>query len=297
MRCRSVLTRLDALRTVELRTPEASEVENHLRSCPTCSESVQDVQSFAALARSCVTRPTRSLVDTIAHAAQDGFASFETAGLRVSVAFSRLGIRMIDVRATTAEEFRERYRARFGRELREAPLPARDREAIEAALRGEKGPRPPIDLSALTAFEQKVLHTILHIPRGEVRTYEWVARAVGRSKAIRAVGNVMATNPVPFLMPCHRVVPTAGGIGNYAFGPELKRTLLASEGTPVEELETLARQGLRYVGSRTTRIFCFPTCRDARRIREENRVDFHHATEARDHGYRPCKRCAPAVAA
>jgi methylphosphotriester-DNA--protein-cysteine methyltransferase len=63
----------------------------------------------------------------------------------------------------------------------------------------------------------------------------------------------------------------------------------------VEELEEFARHGIRFLGSRNTRIFCFPTCRDARRIGEENRVPFHQAGEAASKGFRPCHRCLPAA--
>jgi O-6-methylguanine DNA methyltransferase len=135
------------------------------------------------------------------------------------------------------------------------------------------------------------------IPRGEVRTYEWVAREVGRPRAVRAVGTILGKNAVPLVVPCHRVVPTAGGVGNYAFGSAAKRNILSREGVDVEALETMARSGVRYIGSRTTKIVCFPTCRDARRIRDDNRVPFRGAEEAVEKGFRPCLRCRPFVAA
>ena len=141
-----------------------------------------------------------------------------------------------------------------------------------------------------------MLEILTKIPRGEVRTYTWVAQQAGRPKAVRAVGNICARNVVPFVVPCHRVVPAGGGVGNYAFGSPKKRDLLRREGVPVEELEELARKGVRYIGSRTTNIYCFPTCRDARRIREENRVAFRDEEDAARKGFRPCKRCQPLAA-
>ncbi|MEJ2110813.1 MAG: MGMT family protein, partial [Acidobacteriota bacterium] len=68
------------------------------------------------------------------------------------------------------------------------------------------------------------------IPAGKTQTYAWLARRSGYPNAARAVGNVMAGNPVPFLLPCHRIVPASGGIGNYGLGKELKRKLLRREG-------------------------------------------------------------------
>ena len=81
-----------------------------------------------------------------------------------------------------------------------------------------------------------MLEHLARIPSGEVRPYAWLAREAGRPKAIRAVGTVMARNPVPFLMPCHRLVPSTGGVGNYYYGPEMKWTLLEREGIPREDL-------------------------------------------------------------
>ena len=88
----------------------------------------------------------------------------------------------------------------------------------------------PVDLSSRSAFQERVLDAVVAIPRGEVRTYAEVAAAVGRPKAARAVGFAMARNPIPLLVPCHRVVRTSGGIGGYAYGVGLKRWLLEREG-------------------------------------------------------------------
>ncbi len=88
----------------------------------------------------------------------------------------------------------------------------------------------PIDFSSRSTFHQQVLRATARIPCGEVRTYGELAEVVGRPKAARAVGTAMARNPVPLLVPCHRVVPSSGGVGNYGFGSELKAKLLANEG-------------------------------------------------------------------
>jgi O-6-methylguanine DNA methyltransferase len=156
---------------------------------------------------------------------------------------------------------------------------------------------PAVDLSGLDGLERRVLEELLRIPKGEVRPYGWIARQAGRPRAARAVGTTCAHNPVPFLVPCHRVVPASGGLGNYAFGTERKRELLELEGVPVHELERLAESGARYVASRTTGIFCFPTCPDARRIREPNRLLLASESAARAAGLRSCRRCRPAAAA
>jgi O-6-methylguanine DNA methyltransferase len=154
------------------------------------------------------------------------------------------------------------------------------------------------DLAGLTEFEQAVLRKTLEIPRGEVRSYSWVAREIGRPRAVRAVGTALANNPIPILIPCHRVVRSDGVIGQYgAGGPEAKRRILAEEGADPDGLAQLARQGTRFLGSRTTRIFCHPTCHAARRIQQPNRVGFRDEAAAQSAGYRPCGRCRPVALA
>ena len=107
----------------------------------------------------------------------------------------------------------------------------------------------------------------LQIPRGEVRPYGWIASEIGHPAAVRAVGTALGHNPVPLLIPCHRVVRSDGHIGQYSLGgPENKRTLLEWEGADPDELERLAKAGIRYFGSDTTHIVCHPTCHHARRV-------------------------------
>ncbi|HAZ10225.1 MAG: hypothetical protein A2047_02980 [Omnitrophica bacterium GWA2_41_15] len=81
----------------------------------------------------------------------------------------------------------------------------------------------------LTHFERKVYTVVKKIPFGEVRAYAWVAERVGKPGASRAVGNSLNKNPFPIIVPCHRVVPKDGSIGEYAFGRDLKRKLLEME--------------------------------------------------------------------
>ena len=87
----------------------------------------------------------------------------------------------------------------------------------------------PLDVRG-TAFQRRVWEELRRIPLGETRTYGEVAEAIGSPRAMRAVGTACATNPVPFVVPCHRVVPASGGIGNYGLGPARKAELLRREG-------------------------------------------------------------------
>ena len=90
---------------------------------------------------------------------------------------------------------------------------------------------PVLDLSCLTLAQIEVLKATAAIPRGETRSYGELAEAVGRPKAARFVGNVMANNPFPVIIPCHRVVRAGGDIGNFGGGVELKARMLELEKT------------------------------------------------------------------
>jgi len=287
MQCRTVLTRIDALRTHELPAIEQTAVESHLKTCRSCSASTNDVGSLANVVKMLTVAPPSSCRDACSD-------SYEQIG-DVYVAFTHDRIRLIT--HDSLDELRARYAKRFGRALCEGTMPAALRRQVTAALRGDGVDEPKVDLDVTNDLEHDVLQTLTRIPRGQVRTYAWVARQAGRPRAVRAVANIIAKNALPFVVPCHRVVPSAGGIGQYAFGTAMKRTLLEREGVDVAELERLGREHVRYIGSRTTHIFCFPTCKDAVRIRETNRVPFRDAEDAMEHGYRPCRTCQPVVAA
>lgn len=87
----------------------------------------------------------------------------------------------------------------------------------------------PCDLTGLPPFTQAVLSATARIPYGEVRSYRWVAERLGKPKATRAVGNALARNPIPIIIPCHRVIRSDGTLGGYALGMKWKKRLLELE--------------------------------------------------------------------
>ena len=88
----------------------------------------------------------------------------------------------------------------------------------------------PIDWSLSAGFTQRILQAIHAIPFGETSNYRDVAAAAGNVKATRAAGNACGANPIPIVVPCHRVLRTGGGLGGYTGGVEKKETLLRLEG-------------------------------------------------------------------
>ena len=88
----------------------------------------------------------------------------------------------------------------------------------------------PIDWSLTSGFFRKVLRATARIGYGNVRTYSEVAKSAGSARAVRAAGNALGSNPIPVVVPCHRVVRTGGGLGGYGGGLEVKEYLLRLEG-------------------------------------------------------------------
>jgi O-6-methylguanine DNA methyltransferase len=99
----------------------------------------------------------------------------------------------------------------------------------------------PIDLSDGTPFQRKVWQAALRIPYGRARSYQWIASKVGGKRYARAVGNALGANPVPMVVPCHRVVAHDASLGGFSGGLKTKRRLLDLEGT----LSLLARGARR----------------------------------------------------
>jgi len=221
------------------------------------------------------------------------YTAVETALGTIFIASSDAGVAFLDGGSTEGEflaRLQERFRCTARRDDGDAP---RLQQAMDRWLAGQSV-RLKVDLGRLTPFEQAVLAQAGRIGRGKVRPYSWIAREIGHPKAVRAVGTALARNPVPLLVPCHRVVAGTGQIGNYSMGgPAVKERLLRLEGCDLDRLQAWANQGLRFQGSRTTHIYCYPTCRH---ISPEHLVLFHDAAEATAAGYRPCRVCRPPAA-
>jgi len=215
----------------------------------------------------------------------------------VYVAHSRAGISMV-TRAASAADFEATFRRIHGRPVyRESSVPPAAVRALIRDLKGKGRPQLRFDLRGLSEFERAVLLKALEIPPGEVRPYSWVAKEIGRPGAVRATGSALARNPVPLLIPCHRVIRSDGHIGMYSLGgPRNKRRLLEIEGAQPERLEKLAASGVRYLGNAERRHYCYPTCGGIETLVVSNKVPFRSEREAAVAGYRPCEDCRPPLA-
>jgi len=222
----------------------------------------------------------------------DGYRLYDSPVGEVAVTFNPKGVSTVRL---ASEDFERDFLAGHGRRLVLANPPAGWDRKIGLAIESGRPGSLPLDLRGVSPFRQTIMGVAATIPRGQVRPYSWLAQEAGKPGAARAVGSAMSHNPVPLIVPCHRVVRADGQIGAYSLGgPENKWTLLRSEGADPATLQSQAEGGVRFVGSDTTRVFCYPTCADARRIGSAHRVSLTSAGLARQAGFRPCEKCRPA---
>lgn len=142
-------------------------------------------------------------------------------------------VRVAYSEAVSRDEVLEDLAARVSPRVLEAPArvdePRRELDEYFAGRRQEFD--LPIDWSILRGFTLKVLRETAHIDFGELRSYADVASAAGSPRAVRAAGNALGANPMPVVVPCHRVVRTGGALGGYTGGLERKEFLLRLEGS------------------------------------------------------------------
>src|SRR5262245_13864981 len=123
------------------------------------------------------------------------------------------------------DEFVTRHQGRLPRRLRRAAVPGE----LASAIAASDGSRLLVDLRHTAPFQRDVLEATRRVPTGETRSYRWVAEQIGRPAAVRAVGTALARNPIPIVIPCHRIVRGDGDVGSYLFGSDRKRLLLQIE--------------------------------------------------------------------
>ncbi|WP_297451307.1 methylated-DNA--[protein]-cysteine S-methyltransferase [Ferrovum sp.] len=150
----------------------------------------------------------------------------------LSWVFDATGLRWLTLTGTPEEGHRQAM-ARFSDLVGRAdmPVPVAWEEALLAAVERPAARRPPIPVRAQgTAFQRAVWDALGTIPAGQWRTYGDIALQIGRPRAVRAVGSACGANPLPFLIPCHRVVASGGRWGGFGLGLGVKEVLLFREG-------------------------------------------------------------------
>lgn len=155
------------------------------------------------------------------------YAPVETPLGRGWVAYGAGGVVLLEVGSEKAF-LAVAVRALGVRPVRRDPPPAFARRVRDGIARGDG---TAMDWASIPEFQRAVLQETARIPRGSVRSYGWIAERIGRPRAARAVGTALARNPVPLLVPCHRVVRAGGALGSYGLGgASVKGRLLTAEG-------------------------------------------------------------------
>lgn len=149
----------------------------------------------------------------------------------VFVAKTTKGICFINISRTSEPRFQSLLTERF----RVNPIRNDDKlkreinELIDYFNGNQVDFKSSLDLSIGTEFQRKVWNKIAEIPYGELSSYKWIAKEIGNLKAVRAVGNAVGKNPLPPIIPCHRVIRTDGSLGGFSSGIPLKKWLLKLE--------------------------------------------------------------------
>ncbi len=158
------------------------------------------------------------------------YASFISPWLkRVFVASTEKGVCRVDF-LKTEEDFLRELRKRPHTQIIKDRLKNRDvLNQLKKYLGGKlKRFECRLDVKG-TPFQRKVWKTLSKIPFGETRSYKEIARKIGQPNAFRAVGNANSKNPVPLIIPCHRVIESDGGLGGFGHGIKIKKMLLEFE--------------------------------------------------------------------
>jgi O-6-methylguanine DNA methyltransferase len=240
MRCHDVEIMWDEIRGDCQKTLKET-VETHLEACPSCQELYEGFEGVAyRLARLPQPEPscnlTKKVVEHIAalkHRARTPIllCAVETPIGQAYVGFKEHRIAYVGLdMGAPPDEVRARVEQRLRRPVTMGETPQWLRDTLDRFFRTWRVEDATVDISDLTPFEQSALRAAAKIPPGEVRSYAWVAAQIGRPRAARAVGRVMARNPLPLLFPCHRVVDSTGALHSYFYGLDLKARILALEG-------------------------------------------------------------------
>jgi methylated-DNA-[protein]-cysteine S-methyltransferase len=157
---------------------------------------------------------------------------FETDGGWVAVLGSARGLVSLNLPCETAQQALDELSGDISQAVQSPGRFGDLTQRLQRYFSGEKVDFPDeLDLSAATPFQKAVWQAARRIEYGQTRSYGWLATQAGKPGAARAVGQAMAKNPLPIIVPCHRVIGSGGGLGGFSGGLEIKEYLLRLEAT------------------------------------------------------------------
>ena len=291
----------------EAAAPATARVETHVAACASCRD---DLARYRAIDAAVGTLRSTAPADGDADAARERLvtrlADLRTRILSYTVFPSSLGPILIarSEHGVALVEYLPREGVTASRLFRMAGVEAHEDRGDLASLQRElleylEGRRTrldwPLDLRAARGdFERAVLATTAAVPYGAVASYRGIAEQLGKPAAVRAVAQALRHNPLPIVVPCHRVIGSGGDLVGYA-GDRLglKERLLAVEGVPTQHARTprIARRALYHYEPNPSREYCLPTCGDI--ARRPITVLFASRAQAESQGLVPCTTCHP----
>jgi methylated-DNA-[protein]-cysteine S-methyltransferase len=308
--CRAIEPDLVATATGEAGTAAARRVEDHAQSCAPCRDELGRYRAIDAVARG-LRHDAPPAVDEAASRAglQARLADLRSRVLtygivpsplgNILVARSEQGVSLVEYlgEATTLAASRLRELADVETVESSAEIARLRDELLDflAGRRRELGWRLDLRLAG-SDFSRAVLQTAARIPYGAVTSYSAIARRLGRPEAVRAVAQALRRNPLPIVVPCHRVVGSSGMLTGYA-GDKLglKRQLLDVEGVPTRPAarDFRVRRETMYVRAGEDRAYCLPTCGDlpSHSLADLTLIASRESVEAL--GLEPCSDCRP----
>ncbi len=305
--CREIERDLVAMAAGEAAPVAARVVERHVLRCRECRDELERYRVLEGMVTDLRREPVPGADPALSRAELEsrladirarmvGYGIFSSPLGKILIARSELGISLVEY--LESERAGTSYLARLaGGEVREdrAGVEMVYRELLEYLDRRRTRLDWPLDLRwAGSDFQRRVLAATAELPYGAVTSYAGIARRIGTPSAVRAVAQALRRNPVPIVIPCHRVIGNGGDLVGYAGNKiSLKRTLLSLEGVPVAARARRIERDHMYVRAGADTEYCVPTCGSLSRQSLAGLTLFGSRGHAESVGLTPCASCRP----
>jgi len=305
--CREVERDLVAVAASEARPAAAHGVERHVAVCRSCRDELQRYRVLEGMVSDLRRAPVPGADPTLARAELESrladirsrmvtFGIFPSPLGKILIARSELGISM--VRYIESEGAGRSHLARLAGDNvveDEAAIEPVYRELLDYLNARATRLNWPLDLRwARSEFQRRVLSVTAELPYGAVASYGGIARRIGAPGSVRAVAQALRHNPLPIVIPCHRVIGSAGDLTGYAGSKiGLKERLLSLEGVPVGHRAAKIERRHMYVWIAPDKEYCVPSCGALSEMPLAQLTLFGSRRHAEAVGLSPCTSCRP----
>jgi len=305
--CREIERDLVAMAAGEAASGAARVVERHLARCRECRDELERYRVLESMVTDLRREPVPGADPALSRAELESrladirarmvaYGIFSSPLGKILIARSELGIALVEY--LNSEKAAASYLAQLaGGEVREdkAGVEMVYHELLEYLDRRRTRLDWPLDLRwAGSDFQRRVLAATAELPYGAVTSYAGIARRIGTPSAVRAVAQALRRNPVPIVIPCHRVIGNGGDLVGYAGNRiSLKRTLLSLEGVPVAARGRRIERNHMYARAGADTEYCVPTCGSLSRQSLAGLTLFGSRGRAESLGLTPCASCRP----